>query len=140
MLTQLNVVTRLIILSVFPILVIIASFTLAVNDMRLLNQNTHSLFENAVVPLRQLKITSDAFAVTGVDAFQKFRAGVILEPELRAEIEAAEKEGQEAWALFLESEMSDAEQALVSQAETHLQTVLNTQNDFLEKAASGTCA
>ncbi|QEW07888.1 methyl-accepting chemotaxis protein [Nitrincola iocasae] len=137
MLTQLNVVTRLIILSVFPILVIIASFTLAVNDMRLLNQNTHSLFENAVVPLRQLKITSDAFAVTGADAFQKFRAGVILEPELRAEIEAAEKEGQEAWALFLESEMSDAEQALVSQTETHLQTVLNTQNDFLEKAASG---
>ncbi|KGK42668.1 hypothetical protein LH51_05635 [Nitrincola sp. A-D6] len=137
MLNQMNVVTRLIVLSVFPVLVIIASFSIAVKDMQLLNQNTQSLYTDAVIPLRQLKITSDAFAVAGVDAFQKFRAGVLLEPELRAQIEAAESAGQEAWALFLQSDISDTEKAMIKQAEGHLQTVLNTQNEFLEQAASG---
>ena len=137
MLNKMNVVTRLIILSVFPVFVIIASFSVAVKDMGVLNQNTQSLYSNALVPLRQLKTASDAFAVTGVDALQKFRAGVLPEPELRAQIEVAESEGQDAWSRFLESDLSDTAKAMVRQAEGHLQTVLSTQDEFLQQAASG---
>lgn len=133
MLTQLKVATRLTILSVFPILVLIISFSVALHDMRLLNQNTDAMFSGSILPVRELKTVSDAFTTDGANALRQFRSGQILEPELRERLAHAESEGKAAWERLLDTNSDPAFQ----QADSRIKAVLDLQKNMLEEAASG---
>ncbi|KDE40297.1 Methyl-accepting chemotaxis protein [Nitrincola lacisaponensis] len=133
MLTQLKVATRLIILSVFPILALIISFSVALNDMRLLNQNTDTMFNDSILPIRELKTVSDAFTADSANALRQFRSGQILEPDLQERLARAESEGNAAWERLLQANTNAAFQ----QADTHIKAVLDLQKKMLEEAASG---
>lgn len=138
MLNQFKVTTRLIALCVFPILVLIVSYVIAIKDMQVLSNNTTSLYNDSLVPLRDLKQVSDSFAVEIVDAFQKYRAGIFSLTELDTVLTEALNTGKRSWDRYMLSEMDTDERRLVGIVEQRLEESVRVKNEFLAMARDGT--
>ncbi|MCD8512501.1 MAG: methyl-accepting chemotaxis protein [Nitrincola sp.] len=137
MLNQFKVTTRLIALCVFPILVLIVSYVIAIKDMKNLSENTTSLYNDRVVPLRDLKQVADSFAVEIVDAFQKYRAGIFSMTELDRVLTEALNTGKRSWERYMLTEMDSEERRLVVEVEQRLEETVRVKNEFLAMARDG---
>ncbi|MFN3880609.1 MAG: methyl-accepting chemotaxis protein [Nitrincola lacisaponensis] len=137
MLNQLKVNTRLMALSLFPLLVLTVSYVIAIKDMRQLSLNTDSLYHDRVVPLRDLKVVADSYAVAVVDAFQKYRAEILTQDQLRAELNTASSQGTEAWARFMTTYMDAEEQRLANLVNQHLGSAQRLIQELLQSADRG---
>lgn len=137
MLNNMKVSLRLALLSVLPILILVASFALALKDMRLLSENTTTLYSERIVPLRDLKQLGDAYAVNLVDAFQKYRAELISLTELKTEMSQAERLGVAAWERFQAHAMPAEEQALAAELQLRLDRARQIAQQFISQAEQG---
>ncbi|WP_168927388.1 methyl-accepting chemotaxis protein [Nitrincola alkalilacustris] len=137
MLSNLSVFTRLMMLSVIPLLALILSIVVALGDMKVLSNNTDALFVDRVVPLRDLKVTADSYSIVAVDAFQKYRAGTIDLPALNAELSRASEQGDPAWQRFLTTQMDHRERQLADEVERIRVAVLRVQESLQRRASSG---
>lgn len=124
MLGQLSVKTRLILLVSIPVLVLIAALVLSLQEMQRLSQGVNTVYQSRVVPLQQIKLVSDNYAVTSVDVLHKFRAGLLTEPQVLQALQEAQKVAAEAWRSYSQSHLSDEEQALVRQVTAYQQPFL----------------
>jgi methyl-accepting chemotaxis protein len=66
MLNQMSVKIRLLLLVCVPLLVLIAISLISVREMGHLSDGATSIYEDRVVPLKQIKQVADAYAVTSV--------------------------------------------------------------------------
>lgn len=79
MLNQMSVRTRLVLLIATPSLALILMIWLGLSNAGQLNSNFKELYNDRMSPVAQLKLVSDAYAVSIVDAAHKYRAGVLDE-------------------------------------------------------------
>lgn len=113
MLNQIKVRTRLIGLAAIPLLLLILVSLIAVYNMGLLATGVDSLYQDRIKPLQQIKIVSDAYAVTIVDTMHKHRAGLLNVQEASSQIRQAADTAQNAWQAYRQTRMTAEEQRLV---------------------------
>lgn len=116
MLSRLNVTTRLGISSLFPVVVLIAIVVSAVSIFSSIEKGVDGLYKERVVPLQDLKVIADDYAVLVIDAVNKANAGIKTAEEALQDVQKASKEIGEVWARYLELPKTEEEAQLVDEA------------------------
>jgi len=81
------------------------------------DHNLHLLYEDRIVPLKDLKNISDSYAVNIVDTNHKLRNGNISWQEAQNNIVNAQKEINEIWKAYMATTLTDKEAQLAKRAE-----------------------
>ena len=98
--------------------VLIAALSaLSVVSMSRLNASTQTIYADRVVPLQQLKVVADAYAVAIVDNVHKVRAGTVSFSDGQSTIVKARSSIDSAWALYKSTELTAEESALINEVE-----------------------
>lgn len=95
--------------------VIVALFGL--QGMNESNRSLKDVYQNRIVPLEDLKIVADLYAVNIVDTSHKVRNGNITVQEAIANINDAQKGINEHWQKYASTELTEEEKRLVKEAE-----------------------
>jgi len=140
MLSRFSIKARLATLVLVPIVVLILVIVLSLQTMVRLVQGVDRLYADRVVPLKQIKVTSDSYGIAVVDAFQKYGAGMIDRTELIDHVTEAVETGSEEWALYLTTRLTPREQTLIDVAETHLGPVQQFIARYIAMAEAETLA
>jgi methyl-accepting chemotaxis protein len=77
----------------------------------------NSVYLDRVVPLRDLKVIADLYAVNIVDASHKARNGGLAPTEAARQVEEAEGKIQEIWKAYLATHLIDDEKQLIARIE-----------------------
>ncbi len=137
MLNQIKVRTRLIGLAAIPLLLLILVSLIAVYNMGLLATGVDSLYQDRIKPLQQIKIVSDAYAVTIVDTMHKHRAGLLNVQEASSQIRQAADTAQNAWQAYRQTRMTAEEQRLVDVANLWIDKWQLQLQGYLQSIADG---
>lgn len=111
---------KLLILSASIILLFISIYSL--NNLKIVNRNILSMYNDRVVPLKQLKIISDAYAVSIVDCSHKVRNENISWPEGIQMLEIANKQINENWKSYLNTYLTEEEKSLTNEISSQFQS------------------
>ncbi len=122
--------------SVLILLVILmAGFGLA--KVKAANYSTQTLYEDRVVPLKQLKVVSDMYNINILYATIKTAAGLLAPKDALTDMEAANDKIRTQWTAYKATYLIEDEKRAVAQAEDQmakLQTVLPALRAALESA------
>ncbi|MBE0484041.1 MAG: methyl-accepting chemotaxis protein [Bacterioplanes sp.] len=123
MLRQISIKARLTTLIVVPIVVIIAVIALLLDRMVNLNHGISSLYHDRVVPLQQIKATSDRYGIDIVDTLHKHRGQLLNATTAQTAIAQARQQGQQQWQRYKATELTPDETQLITQVERQLTIV-----------------
>ena len=90
------------------------------------NQGISSVFNNRVVPLRDLKITSDMYAVNMVDPSHKVRSGALSWEQGAQSVDHAVGEIEKRWSAYAASYMDADEKRLAAEAKQRMDKAKET--------------
>ncbi|MFL5765034.1 MAG: methyl-accepting chemotaxis protein [Bacteroidia bacterium] len=141
---NLKISTRLILLVSITSAIMLFIGLYGVNNLAVINDGMTTMYFDRVVPLKQLKTVSDAYAVKIVDATHKARNGTISWNEAYRSIEAADKEMDENLQAYSASKMEGEETRLwneakkldetAKEAQLQIEDILKSNNDSTNKA------
>lgn len=96
-------------------LLLVAGSLVFVGDWGLfrLRDALKSVYEDRVVPLQQLKIIADRYAVNVIDVVNKANAGLMTVEQAQREIRLARQEIRKQWQAYLQTELTPKEKELV---------------------------
>jgi methyl-accepting chemotaxis protein len=109
---------------------IVALSVVVVAAMARLNSGTTTIFADRVVPLEQLKIVADAYAVSIVDNAHKVRAGTVSFSDGAATIRKARVVIDSAWGAYTATSLTPEEKRLIAEVE-QTKRVANAATDRL---------
>jgi methyl-accepting chemotaxis protein len=115
-----SIAHRLMIIPVVMLLMMVVIGLSGYQGMTRMELALSSVYNDRVVPLRQLKQVSDAYAVNIVDTTHKVRAGRLDWQDGERKIKAAQDEIRGQWAAYLASYLLDEEKRLVAQLEPRM--------------------
>ncbi len=75
-----------------------------------------TIYLDRVIPLRDLKVISDAYAVSIIDLINKTNAGLITAENAVVELQKAEKIIKEKWSAYLATTLTPKEKVLAEEA------------------------
>lgn len=137
MLTNVTIRSRLALLVVVPLVVLGAVILIALINAQRINTNLEHLFLDRMKPVSQLKAVSDSYAVTMVDAFHKYRSGLIDRAGLHQQFDAASLEGDRAWSEYRATSLTDQERMIASKVDALLVGVRGTSRQLLAAVDDG---
>lgn len=115
---NIKISTKLIMLvMLFSIITLLIAFN-GINDLAKVEAGVQTLYKDRVIPLKQLKLVSDAYAVHIVNAMQKEKAGEYSVNHALNELDEAKKSIDEHWAKYLETHIEGEELRLVNEAKS----------------------
>ncbi len=138
MLNTMSVKMRLIILSIIPIVLLIISAALSMSQLNTIGEGVDSIYKDRVVPLKQIKVVSDNYAVNIVDLLHKYRAGVIDKSQVISLIEQAKATAQQHWQDYLQTKLTTEEQRLTEDVDEHLAPVAEKIDTYMRAIENGT--
>ena len=94
----------------FVLIVLMMAGSLAIGAAGL-----NSVYLDRVVPLRDLKLISDLYAVNIVDASHKARDGGMAPTEAARQVQEAQQRIQQIWKAYLATSLIDDEKRLIAQ-------------------------
>ncbi|CDF82164.1 methyl-accepting chemotaxis sensory transducer [Pseudomonas knackmussii B13] len=115
MFDKMKVGTRLFLLAGVLICCMVCLGLLGIFGMRATNQGLETVYNDRVVPLRDLKLIADRYAVNIVDTSHKVRIGNLGWEEGRRNVEQAQADVRDAWQRYTATSMVHEEQALVEE-------------------------
>jgi len=115
MLRNMTIGTRLLILVGFMMIISIIVGILGITGMRSAREGMRTVYEDRVVPLKQLKIIADMYAVNIVDTTHKVRNGNLTWAEGIKNVDEAETTITKQWEAYLGTYLVGQEKALVAQ-------------------------
>ncbi len=121
-LKNLNVAKRLMILVALLGTLSIAIGINGLSNMAQVVTSLQTVYDDRVVPLRDLKVIADMYAVNIVDASHKVRNGNITWEEGRKNVDDAEKVIAEKWQAYKNTVLVPEEEALVAEIEPMFKT------------------
>lgn len=124
--------TRLYLLIGFVSILLIAIGVFGLRGISMTNASLNTVYKNSVVPLQELKIVSDMYAVNIVDNAHKVRNGNLSWSEGRQNIEAAVQEINKQWKAYNETYLVEEEKKLVDEAKP----LMSKANQSIEKLES----
>lgn len=114
---QLSIKSRLIYTIAFLALLLIVIGGLGIHSLGTSNESLKTVYEDRVVPLQQLKLIADDYAVSVIDAVNKANAGLVdAEPTL-SKVNAASKEIDAQWKKYMSTTLTSEEAKLAKDAE-----------------------
>ena len=116
--------TKLIILVSLCIIIILYLGVYGISSLGKIDANMKTMYQDRVVPLKQIKLVSDAYAVDIVDVIQKTSINTVTWRVALTRIESAESVIKQEWQAFSQTKMEDNEAQLVSQV-NDLMTIAN---------------
>lgn len=133
MLSRLNVGMRLSLSVLFPIIVLIVVVISAVNIFSKIEQGVASIYNDRVVPLQDLKIIADDYAVLVIDAINKANSGRKTAEEALKDVRLAKQQIRSKWDAYMatsltkeEAQLADEAKALFSAADLAINNVEQT--------------
>jgi methyl-accepting chemotaxis protein len=100
-----------------PLLLLVALGSQSYFSVRAMHQNIATLYDARIVPLSELKLIADAYAVNVIDAVNKANAGVFTAEQAVQELEKAQQIIKEQWALYQAHVMGPDEKRLIAQTQ-----------------------
>lgn len=127
--------------SVSLILVAVALIVgiIGIVGIRKTNLGLETVYNDRVVPLKQLKAIADAYAVSIIDAANKANAGILTAEETLRGIESATQDIKKNWQLYRATKLTAEESMLADEAEKLFLTADNATQRFVDflKGKSG---
>ena len=117
MLGNLKTKLKLTILSLVAILATLILGLNAIMDLKEVNQGLETVYHDRVVPLEQLKIIADEYAVNIVDTTHQTRNGNFDFEKCITNINSAESKIQKNWQAFMSTTLTKQEQVLANDAQ-----------------------
>ncbi|AMC33970.1 methyl-accepting chemotaxis protein [Janthinobacterium sp. B9-8] len=111
---------RLIIMSALGIIAVLITSLIGLNGIYNANQTMNSIYQDRVVPLRDLKNVADLYAVNIVDTSHKVRNGSLSAEKGIASIKSAEEGITRDWGNYMASKMDDKESSLAKENEQRM--------------------
>lgn len=108
---------RLILAFAVPLLLLVILGSQSYFSVRAMHQHIDTLYDDRIVPLTELKLIADAYAVNVIDAVNKANAGVFTAEQAVQELEKAQQIIKEQWAIYQSHSMQADEQQLISQTQ-----------------------
>lgn len=136
MLKTLSVKSRLTILITVPIVAFIVLAIVTLGLTKSLVSGIQSINNDRVVPLKQIKVVSDNYAVSIVDNLHKYNAKLMTKRQLLSAIESAEKVAKENWQAYLKTELTPEESRLIQTSEKLFNKVKQKVNWYKNQLAS----
>ncbi|MGM0769744.1 MAG: methyl-accepting chemotaxis protein [Pseudomonadota bacterium] len=117
LLSSLSLKLRLVVLVSIPLVAIAGLSVYALVVFADINRGVSSIYNDRVVPLKDLKVISDDYAVLVIDAINKANAGIVSSEEALRQIEKAESTIEANWNGFTQTFLTDRERQLVRESE-----------------------
>ena len=111
-----TVKSRLLFSLAMPVLLLALVSTVAIRSLASVNASVASIYDDRVVPLKQLKLIADAYAVFVIDAVNKGNAGLFSAEQVRTELQNANKVIGEEWQRYRSTQLTEEEAILVREA------------------------
>ena len=131
-LNTLTVRTRLFLLIGLMSVVAISLSLLGLYGMKKANDGLQTVYSDRVVPLKDLKVIADMYAVNIVDTTHKVRNGNITWEEAIKNVEDAERIIHEKWSGYLSTILVEEEEKLILQIKPLFNTTQQTLNKLQE--------
>lgn len=135
MLNTVSVKTRLTILITVPIVAFIGLAIISLMMTKSLVMGIQSINNDRVVPLKQIKVVSDNYAVSIVDNLHKYNAKLLSKSQLLAAIESAENVANQNWQAYLNTELTSEEKRLIDVSESLFSKVKQKVNWYQNQIA-----
>jgi methyl-accepting chemotaxis protein len=113
----LSIKTRLILAALLSTLMIAVIGSLGLYEMKATNNALATIYADRVVPLKQLKIVADMYAVNIIDAHNKVDAGIFDANTAIAKMEEAQKIIHTQWKAYTATYLVEAEKLAVARIE-----------------------
>lgn len=123
---------RLIVLLCMLCALLLGIGSLGLYNMQSGNTGLQRVYNDRVVPLKQLKTISDRYAVSIIDNINKTNAGIITAEEALTQIRQAQQEISEEWRHYQSTTLTREEQRLSAEAAT----LFNAANEDISKLES----
>ena len=117
MLGNLKTKLKLTILSLVAILATLILGTKSIMDLKVVNQGLETVYHDRVVPLEQLKIIADEYAVNIVDTTHQTRNGNFDFEKCITNINSAESKIQKNWQAYMSTTLTKEEQVIANDAQ-----------------------
>ncbi|HLL05362.1 MAG TPA: methyl-accepting chemotaxis protein [Myxococcaceae bacterium] len=115
MLSNLQIGTRLMFLVGLFSVLLMSVGALGLRNMALIQQGLETVYKDRVVPLRDIKLISDMYAVNIVDTAHKVRGGSLSWAQGRQRVEEAQRGIAQTWQSYLTTYLVEQEVRLVEQ-------------------------
>ncbi|WP_428242620.1 methyl-accepting chemotaxis protein [Gynuella sp.] len=137
MLDRISIRQKLITMSVFPVIGIALIVFVAMGQLEEASRGVDRIYRDRIVPLEQLKVIADDYAVSVIDSINKANSGSISGGNALVAIQLARKEITQVWQQYLATSLTQEEVRLVKQAE-NLFVIANRSLDEVENALRST--
>ncbi|EPJ49520.1 MAG: hypothetical protein OFPI_24790 [Osedax symbiont Rs2] len=121
MLNNISIKAKLIALSIIPIVALIFMLFMELTELKNTKEGVDRIYNDRVVPLEDLKVIADDYAVFVIDAINKANAGLITVEEAAQGIKHSESQIKNMWKKYKSTELTDAEEKLAAEAEVLFQ-------------------
>ncbi|GHC33069.1 methyl-accepting chemotaxis protein [Kushneria pakistanensis] len=101
-------------------------------SLRSINNTMLSLYHDRVVPLKDLKVISDAYAVDVIDAVNKANAGLITAEEALQDVRGAHETIASHWSAYMQTRLTPEEAAAAARAQSSFTTANNALDEVEE--------
>jgi len=113
---NLSIRFKLILTSVLPIIGVLIVVSTAMTQLKQINEGVNRIYFDRVVPLEDLKMIADDYAVLVVDAVNKANAGLVTASEAQLSIRKAREQVDQKWAKFMSTELTAEESQMAAEA------------------------
>ena len=113
---NLQIKQKMLLSAVIPLALLISICAIAINMMGKIEQGVISIYNDRVVPLEDLKIIGDDYAVYVIDAVNKANAGEFSAQEASDALKNANKNISIRWSKYMATELTTEEALLAKQA------------------------
>ena len=137
MLNQMSVKIRLLLLVCVPLLVLITISLISVREMGHLSDGATSIYEDRVVPLKQIKQVADAYAVTSVDLLHKYRGEVISASEAVQQLQQQGQLADQVWQAYLTTTLTSEEAILAEKAKQQMSVFRQKLQEYQGQISDG---
>ncbi len=131
LLKNLKIGYRLLLLTIFMSMLLLGIGILGIIGMKESVEGVNTVYKDSVIPLKELKIIADLYAVNIVNTTQKLRDGALSWEEGRKNVDEAMKVIAEKWKTYASAHHSEKEKALIAQTQPLLE-IANTSIDKLK--------
>lgn len=114
---QLSIKNRLLITAIIPLLCLAGIILLSLNSLSLIQASASTIYDDRVVPLRDLKTIADDYAVLIIDAVNKANSGRITTESAKENVEQAKARIADKWTKYRQTKLTPEEAKLVNEAE-----------------------
>ena len=119
---NLSIKTKLITLITLPVLGLLLTLFLSLNELYIVKSGVDRIYKDRVVPLEDLKIIADDYAILVVDAVNKANAGLQTSEQAANNIRSALANIDSKWQKYMATELTEKEARLAREAQSLFQS------------------